>query len=402
MGKYSTRAFFLGLLGLAFANLDHSLFALVLTQIKQDLGWSEADRGLFLCVTFVIAGLVVTQIGVLADRYGRKRMLLISMLLTPLFVVALAFSRSTPSMLLWRTLGFATAGAQSPLTGTLVIEESPPRYRGLLSGILQIGYPLGWALAALLLVPLVWDGDADPAGYRRIFFLSLLGLPVAWLFYRYLREPPAWEQARAAQTEMPSTRVLFTRPYRARALSLFAGQFLQVFAYGATILLVAYFQESRGWTFDTARTAVGWSYLVGSLGYVAAAVLGEFVLRRRDVIVIWLWLGAAAFAYAIWGASTVRDTTLAFCATTFFFYGATAVIFTFTAESFPAAVRATAVSFSGSLGVNLGIAFGPLVTELLVPQVGWAWAFTWAGIVPLILGGFLYLAVPNTRWVAAT
>jgi MFS family permease len=395
MSGYPLKAFLIALLGLSFANLDHSLFALALTQIKTEFGWSEAERGVFLCITFVIAGLVITQIGVLADRFGRKRTLLWSMLLTPVFVCAMFWAHSTFMLLALRVLGFSVAGAQSPLTGTLVLEEAPPRLRGLLSGVLQIGYPIGWALAALLFVPLVWDAEADPDGWRRIFFLSLLGLPVAWLFATQLREPPAWEasvRARRQAGRRVTTAALFVPQLRRRTLVLFAGQFLQVFAYGATILLVAYFQEARGWSFAQASTLIGVSYAVGALGYVLAAVVGEFVWSRRTVIIVWIWLGAVAFSWTIWGAASIAATTAAFSVTTFFFYGATAVIFTFTAESFPAEVRATAVSFSGSLGVNLGVAFGPLATALIVPQWGWQWAFTVAGVAPLLLAGFAYLA----------
>lgn len=390
--SYPARAFFLALLGLSFANLDHSLFTLVLTQVKEHFGWSDAERGWYLCLTFVIAGVIVSQIGVLADRIGRKKTLLISMLLTPVFVVAMIFAPGTVSLLALRTLGFATAGAQSPLTGTLVLEEAPANRRGLWSGVLQMGYPIGWALAALVLVPWVWNSNSEPQAWRQVFWLALLGLPVAAAFALWLREPPVWVEARNNLSgPPPSTAVLFTPRYRRRTLVLFAGQFLHVFAYGSTLLLVAWFQEARGWSFEAASRIIGIAYLVGSAGYVLAAVTGEFWLRRRVVILIWIWLGAAGFAAALWFADTIAATTVAFCVTTFFFFGATAVIFTFTAESFPTEVRATAVSFSGSLGVNLGIAFGPLATSLLVPVVGWQAAFSWAGLVPLVLAGVAYL-----------
>lgn len=399
---HPVRAFLIALLGLSFANMDHSLFALVLTQIKNEFGWSDTQRGLYLCLTFVIAGFVITQIGVLADRIGRKRALLGSMLLTPVFVVAMVFAHTTGVLLALRVLGFSTAGAQSPLTGTLVIEEAPTRLRGLLSGVLQIGYPIGWALAALVFVPMIWDPLADPAGWRKVFWLSLIGLPVAFIFARYLREPPVWERARDAAQALPpvNTSDLFAPEFRYRTIILFVGQFLQVFAYGATILLTAYFQEARGWSFADSARVVGLSYLVGSAGYVLAAVVGEFWWSRRTVIIVWLWAGAVALAVMIWTCDGLRDTLIAFCFTTFFFYGATAVIFSFTAESFPPRLRATAVSFSGSLGVNLGVAFGPLVTSLIVVTAGWQWAFTFAGVLPLLLGGFAYMfaghPVPET------
>lgn len=172
---------------------------------------------------------------------------------------------------------------------------------------------------------------------------------------------------------------------------MFAGQFLHVFAYGSTLLLVAWFQEARGWSFQDASRIIGISYLVGSAGYMLAAWAGEFWMRRRSVILIWIWLGAAAFAWTLWFADSIAATTVAFCVTTFFFFGATAVIFTFLAESFPTRIRATAVGFSGALAVDLGFAFGPLATSLLVAAVGWQAAFTWAGLLPLILAGFAYL-----------
>ncbi len=382
------RAFVVCLIGLTFANLDHSLFAFVLTEIAEEFDWGLVERGWYIALTFFIAGLVITQAGALADRIGRKPVLLGSMLLAPPFVVALAFAPNTLMLLIARTLGFAAAGAQSPITGTIVLEESPPRYRGLLSGILQIGYPLGW-FAASLLVPLVYAAY----GWRWIFLLGLLGLPAAWLIWRFLREPPAWQQAaRLHAGGERGTRALFAPQYRRRTLLLLLGQFLQVFAYGATILLTAYFRESRGWSAEDAIHMVGLSYAIGAFGYVAAAYTGEFLLNRRTVIVLWCLLGAVAFLAMIWLARGWWSTVLAFGTMTFFFYGATAVIFTFLAENFPAELRATGVSFAGSFGVNLGIALGPLALSYAIVALGsWEWAFTWCGVLPLVLAALAFL-----------
>lgn len=380
------------LVALTFANLDHSLFAFVLTEISEAFRWGLVERGWYIAVTFLVAGLVITQLGALADRVGRKPVLLVTLLAAPFLVVALAFAPNTLTLLAFRTLGFAAAGAQSPITGTIVLEESPARLRGLLSGILQIAYPLGWFLASLL-VPVVYAAF----GWRQIFWLGLLGLPAAWLVWRGLREPPAWQAAAARRRdtgERGGTLVLLRPEYRRRTLVLLLGQFLQVFAYGATILVTAYFREARGWSAEEAIRIVGLSYGVGALGYVAAAVVGEFVWPRRTVIVLWCLLGAGAFYVMIWHAQGWWPTLVAYCATTFFFYGATAVIFTFLAENFPAEIRATAVSFSGSFGVNLGIALGPLALSALIASSGsWEWAFTLCGVLPLVLAAAAFLGV---------
>ena len=171
---HSWRVFLICLIGVTFANLDHSLFTFVLTELAAEFGWSDLERGVYIAITFVVAGVLITQIGALADRLGRRAVLLVSTLLTPVFVTALAFAPTTVSLLIARTLGFTTSGVQSPVTGTLVFEESLLCLRGLFTGVLQIGFPLGFFLAFLLVLFIY-----ETWGWRYIFLLSLLFLPYA-------------------------------------------------------------------------------------------------------------------------------------------------------------------------------------------------------------------------------
>jgi MFS family permease len=389
---YPLRAFLICLVCLTFANLDHSLFAFVLTEISEEYGWSLVERGWFIALTFLVAAMIIMRAGVIADRIGRRPVLLASMLTAPFLVAAMFWAPGTLSLLVLRALGFSAAGAAAPISGTIVMEEVPARLRGLLTGILQVAYPLGW-FAASLIVPVIYAAF----GWRYVFFVALIGLPFAWLVWRYLREPEAWRDAAAAR-ERSGTRAgvreLFAPEHRYRTLMLLLGQFLQVFAYGSTFLLTAYFREARGWSAEDAIRMVGLSYGIGALGYIAAAVVGEFLMNRRDVIVLWCALGSLAFAAMIWWAEGWTQTVIAFGAMTFFFYGATAVIFTFMAESFPVHLRATGVSFSGSVGVNLGIALGPLALSYSITWLGsWEAAFTVCGVVPVALAAATYLGL---------
>jgi MFS family permease len=386
------RAFLICLVCLTFANLDHSLFAFVLTEISAFYGWSVVERGWYIALTFLIAGVLIIRIGIAADRVGRRRLLLGSMTLAPPLVAALSWAPGTVSLLVLRALGFAAAGAASPIGGTIVLEETPSRLRGLTTGILQVAYPLGWFVASLL-VPVVYAAF----GWRRVFLIALVGVPLTLLVWYYLREPPAWQAAmaeRGTQRRAAGIGQLFAPEYRYRTLMLLLGQFLQVFAYGTTILLTAYFRESRGWSADDAIHIVGLSYGIGAVGYVAAAFTGEFLLNRRDVIVVWCLLGAVAFAAMVWLTDRWWPTVIAYGTMTFFFYGATAVIFTFMAENFPAHLRATGLSFSGSFGVNLGIALGPLGLSYGIALLGsWELAFTLFGVVPIALAALSYLGL---------
>lgn len=116
-------------------------------------------------------------------------------------------------------------------------------------------------------------------------------------------------------------------------------------------------------------------------------------MSRRNTIVVWCWLGCIAFAAMIWWAESWTQIAVCFSLMTFFFYGSTAVIFTFIAENFPADLRGTATSFSGSLAVNLGIAFGPLALSYMIGGAGWNWGFTICGMVPMFLAGIAFLFV---------
>lgn len=390
---YPTRAFAICLVGAAFANMDQALFAFVLTQISQEFGWSVVERGWYLALTFSVAGVSIAGLGALTDRIGRKRVFQASILVSSLFVTALRWAPNTAWLLTLRTLGFATGGIQSPVTGTIVVEESPARYRGLLSGSIQIGYPIGWFLASLMAPPLL-----TAYGWRSVFLIGLISIPYMWVVGRYLRESEAFVRAKAAeQARGGSTSFgeLLGPAFRTRTVLLFLGEFLHVFAYGATILLTAYFQEARGWSAADAIGIVGLSYAVGSIGYVAAAYVGEFVLPRRDTIIVWSTLGSVAMLVLIWGTESYAATVVAYCLMTVFFYGTTAVKFTYIAENFPARLRASGVTLAGSLAVNLGIAFGPLALSYLVRDYGWLWAFTLAGAAPLAISGLFFLALPR-------
>jgi len=389
---HTYRVFLICLIGVTFANLDHSLFTFVLTELSAEFGWSDLERGLYIALTFVIAGILITQIGVLADRIGRRAVLLGATLLTPVFVTALAWAPTTVILVVARTLGFTSAAVQSPITGTLVLEESPPRLRGLFTGVLQIGFPLGFFLASLL-VPFIYE----TWGWRYIFLLSLLFLPYAWVIWRYLKDSEAWQRARANRqansTPPPAVRELFRPAYRRKTILLFLGTFLYVFAYGATIMLTPYFRESRGWGAREAIELVGLSFLIGAFGYILAAWFGEFLITRRNTIVAWCWLGGLAFGVMIWFTQGWWATFLAFSTMTFFFYGAYAVMFTFIAENFPAELRATAASFANSFAVELGLGLGPFALSWAVGLVGWESAFTWCAILPVILAGATFLAL---------
>jgi len=301
-----------------------------------------------------------------------------------------------------RAVGFAAEGSQVPVTGTIVVEESPARYRGVLSGVLQTGYPMGWFLASLMAAPILgrW-------GWRPMFLIGLVSIPFIFVVGRYIRETTRFREHRAALDaagdeptleglEPAKIRHLFAPDLIRTTVVLFLGEFLHVAAYGGSAFFMpTYFVEVRGFSIETSTLLVGAAYGIGALGYILSSFVGEFVMARRNVIVAWSWIGTALFLVLIWATSSVLSIIIVFGLMTMFFYGTTAVKFTFLAEHFPTRVRATGVGFSGALAVNLGLALGPLVTSYAIGRLGWNLAFSTFVAIPLFLSGLVFLSLES-------
>jgi MFS family permease len=169
-------------------------------------------------------------------------------------------------------------------------------------------------------------------------------------------------------------------------------QLLFVIAYGGSaFLLPTYFVEHRGMSTSAAAYIVGIGTAISIVGYVGAALIGEFLLTRRTTVSLFTMLGAAGFIAMLWLPSGITDTLMLFGLMSIFFYGTAAVKFAYVAELFPTHLRATGLAVCGSLAVNLGIAAGPTLVAAGVELFGWQWALTGTVGVPLVIAGLLYL-----------
>ena len=395
---YPLRAFVICFASLTFASMDQALFGYAVPAIREEFGVPLETIGWIFAVSFAIAGATITGIGVVTDRIGRKIVLMASTVASSIFVTLHAVAPTALVLGVFRTLGYAAGGLQVPVAGTIVVEESPARFRGVLTGILQTGYPLGWFLASLLAAPVLgrW-------GWRPMFLIGLISIPFTIVIWKYLRETQrfkthrsALEDAEIASREPAKLRHIFAPDLRRVTIVLFLGEFLHVAAYGGSAFyLPTYFVESRGFSIEQSTLLVGAAYGIGAIGYILSSFVGEFWMRRRNVIVIWSWLGAALFLCLIWATSSIASIVVVYGLVTMFFYGTTAVKFTFLAEHFPTRVRATGVGFSGAFAINLGLAIGPLGASYAIGWLGWDAAFSFFVAIPLFLSGLVFLTLES-------
>ena len=138
---------------------------------------------------------------------------------------------------------------------------------------------------------------------------------------------------------------------------------------------------------------IGAGNAIGILGYILAAWVGEYLLSRRNTVVIWTVIGAVLFELMIWTTESFWEILAVYSFMSMFFYGSAAVKFAYLAEVFPTYIRSTAMTFCGSGAVVLGSAAGPYCVSLAVEQWGWTLGYATLVGVPLLMAGLLYLAL---------
>src|SRR5256886_6968645 len=159
-----------GFLGWTLDAFDFFLVVMTLTAIAKEFGKSDRDIALSITLTLAFRPVGAFIFGLLADRYGRKLRLMIDLVFYSVIEVLTGFAPNYTTFLVLRALFGIGMGAEWGVGASLVMEKVSSRYRGVVSGLLQQGYALGFLLAALcyLFVFPRW-------GWRPLFFIG--GLP---------------------------------------------------------------------------------------------------------------------------------------------------------------------------------------------------------------------------------
>ncbi|HVS39188.1 MAG TPA: MFS transporter [Gemmataceae bacterium] len=181
-----------GFLGWTLDAFDFFLVVIALPRIATDLGVTEPAVAASLTLTLACRPVGAFLFGLLADRYGRRMPMMIDLVFYSAVEVATAFAPNLAVFLVLRALFGVGMGGEWGVGTSLVMEKTPARWRGLLSGLLQEGYALGYLLAAAAAYFLL-----DRFGWRPLFLLG--GAPALLaLFIRFaVKESEVWRSSRA-------------------------------------------------------------------------------------------------------------------------------------------------------------------------------------------------------------
>jgi SHS family lactate transporter-like MFS transporter len=331
-----------GFLGWTLDAFDFFLVVFTLTAIAREFHKTDAELALTITVTLAFRPVGAFIFGLMADRYGRRLPLMIDLVFYSVVEVLSGLAPNYTTFLILRALFGIGMGGEWGVGASLAMEKVPPRLRGVLSGLLQEGYAVGYLLAAVCYFFIFprW-------GWRPLFFIG--GLPaLLTLYVRFgVKESEVWERTRhASWGELGRGIASHWKTFLYLTLLMTMMNFA---SHGTQDMFPTFLQ--RDWGFSPqARSAITAVSMVGAItGGLLFGLLSDRWGRRRAmilafalaIVVIPLWAFAPTLALLVAGAFLMQ----------FMVQGAWGVIPAHITELSPDSVRGFLPGFAYQCGV---------------------------------------------------
>jgi len=194
--KAQKTAIWAGYLGWTLDAFDFFLLVFMIDAIATEFGSSVKDVSYALFLTLAARPAGALLFGWLGDRFGRRPVLMLVIILFSAFSALSGLASSLTHLLVIRTLFGFSMGGEWGLGASLVMETIPKRLRGLVSGILQSGYPSGYLIASLVYFLLF-----DHIGWRGMFFVGIAPAILVLFIRMHVEESPVFEASRKEPRE---------------------------------------------------------------------------------------------------------------------------------------------------------------------------------------------------------
>ena len=402
-------------LGWALDAFDAMLYSLVLALLMRDLGMTKTVAGTLGTLTLLASGIGGVLFGFLADRIGRKRALMASILTYSVCSFASGLATSIAMLAVARFVLGLGMGGEWNTGATLVAETWPTEVRAKALSIVQSSWALGFAAAALVAGPV-----ARYYGWRAVFFVGILpAVATLWIrrgvpeseMWRERKDPP-FDRLRAdflaseARSGAPVGRdvasyvstnfcVIFRPPYVRHTIALLLFNFFGLFGWWGLFTWIPPYlslpvsQGGRGFGVMGMTTLLVVLNLCGMFpGYISFGWVADHLGRRKAFVVYTLMTALLIPLYAAARSQWVLLVLGALVA--FFGTGIFSGSGIMGSEIFPTAVRARAlgVTYNGARALS---SLAPLVIGRVGQTKGLGWAFY------LCAAGYLMAALMTTQ-----
>jgi MFS family permease len=391
------RVLWAALLGWGLDGMDIMLYAFALTSIQQEFHFSRAQAGWMASATLLGSALGGLAFGFIADRHGRVRALIYSILAYSLFTAATATAHSAAELFVWRFLVGLGLGGEWAAGSVLVAEVWPPEHRGKAIGLVQCGWALGYIAAALLAAAIL-----PTHGWRPLFVVGIAPALFTWWIRKNIPEPELWrktQQANAPTTTQVLTRI-FAPPYLRITFAFIVLSSVLMFAYwGLFTWIPAYISTSvsGGGAGITIVKSTPWivSMQIGALfGYTSFGFLSDRFGRRPSFLVFVLGAALCVPVYALQATSLIMLMLIG-PLVGFFGHGYFSVFGAMLAEVFPSMLRATAQGLCYNLGRGISV-LAPATIGFVADRHGIGAALASTSVLYVLAAGVIYL-LPETK-----
>ena len=332
--------------------------------------------------------------GWFADRFGRTRALMLSVILYSVFTAACGLATTFTQFVVFRIFLGLGMGGEWASGATLVSETWSAEHRGKALALMQSGWAVGYALAAAV------NYAVQPAfGWRAVFFVGILPAFLTIWVRRNVREPEIWQRAQKDAPRRSTLARLFARDLAPLTIALTIMNACTLFGWWSfNLWLPSYLQEPE------ARGGLGLRIVSSSamivvmqvgmwLGYITFGFVSDWIGRKRTYIAYLLTAALLLVVYTSVRAPLallVLGPFVAFFATGYFSgFG------TVTAEIFPTAIRGTAQGFTYNVG-RIVSAAAPFTVGTLAQTHGFGAALSISSLASL-LAALMWFWIPETK-----
>lgn len=302
------RTLFAGVGSWTLDAFDYFVLVFVLSTMAKEFGITIVTATLAITFTLVMRPVGALVFGPLAERFGRKPVLITNIVIFAVIELATAGAPNFTTFFILRIVYGIAMGGIWGVASALTMESIPKRSRGVVSGLFQAGYPLGYLIASViygLLIPVV--------GWRGMFAIGAVPILLAVFVFFKVDESPVWLAARGQKGEKrkaafwPAVRAQW--PILIFAIVLMAA--FNYFSHGTQDLYPTFLLTQHGFSSSTVSIIAICYNIAAILGGLLAGTLSEKFGRKRIIIIfaalalpcipLWafasgsVWLGVGAF-----------------------------------------------------------------------------------------------------------
>ncbi|KQN55718.1 MFS transporter [Erwinia sp. E602] len=420
LSRYQKRIIALSFAIVAMDGMDIALMGFIAPALKTAWGVSNHQLGLVISAALIGLALGAMFAGPLADRFGRRVMILSSVFFFGLWTLATAFSQNLDQLMLFRFLTGLGLGAAMPNVGTLVAEYSPERKRAFLITVVFCGFTFGAAsggFAASWLIPHYgWHSVLVMGGVLPLLLLPLLmrGLPESVRFMLTRNAPAAQvrqivERMRPGSTREDSrfelnepqvkeaaVRLVLSRQYRFGSLMLWGSYFMGLFLVYLIGSWLPSLVKDVGMTVTQAALVTAMYQAGGTVGSLFAGWMMDRFNANLALAAIYFSGAIATVGIGFAPADAWLLSAIAFCSG-FCLNGANTGMNALSASYYPTRARATGSSWMHGIG-RIGAILSAFAGAQML-SMGWNITDVFSFLaIPAVLTSLMLVAKYRFAW----